>query len=320
MRVALRILVVAAIGVLAPAAAQETSEKPARPKPAPATAKEKASKRLLQDLAKIEANLKTAPHSYRGTLTFGCDDGAAALHNFELDFRGSQKGDVSWFFVDEWRVVQNGKRTAVVQVPEDNNDPEVEDAWQKPQGNSPDVPLAPALLVPHLRKAELSLPKPAEHDGRPALQIHARWRGRTATRALYATTVPSSQHEQILEALGRAAARDKKERFIVDAVMLYDPATRMWLASTMRFSYLDGRPIPDDTQPPPAPAGMPTLKSFPMVETIWYLKRCDAKEAALPQLNQRAQDILKVDAAGTPLPAEPKKPKKQETGKQNPGK
>lgn len=309
MRAALRILAVAAFGALAPATAQQVREKPA----AKPTAKQKATKRLLQDLAKIEANLESTSHSYRGTLTFGCEDTAADLHNFELDFRGSQNGKVSWFFVDEWRVVLHGKRTAVVQVPEDNNDPEVEEAWQKPQGNSPDVPLAPTLFVPHLCKAELSLPKPAEHKGHPALQIHARWRGRAATRALYATTVPSSQHEQILEALSRAAARDKKDRFIVDAVMLYDPATRMWLASTMRFSYLDGRPIPDDVQPPPAPAGMPTLASFPMVEATWHMERCAAKDAALPTLNQRAQDILHVDATGTPLPAKAAKrdPKKQ---------
>lgn len=258
----------------------------------------KAIARLRKDLAKIQAHLKDSAHAYRGSVTFECSGNAADLHGLELDFTGASNRTLQWFSLDDWRVVSRGAQSAVAQA---------DGPWSKPQGNSPDVPLSPMLFVPHLAKAELSLPTPAEHKGRPALRIRARWRGKPATRALYATTVPSTRHEQILEALSRAAARDSKGRFMVDATMLYDPAARQWLSTTMRFSYLDGRTIPDDVLPPPSPEGLPALTSFPMVETIWHLERCDPKDAKLPKLDKRARELLQVDETGKPTPASPKK-------------
>lgn len=304
MRAALRILLLAAgasAGATTAGTCQgtgsETAQKPpvtsADAKPAVAEARnprqQKAIARLRQDLTKIEANLNHAPHAYRGTVTFECRGDAADLHSLELDFTGASNRTLQWFFLDDWQVVHRGEHTAVTQG---------ETPWGKPQGDSPDVPLSPRLFLPHLAKAELSLPMPAEHNGRPALRIHARWRGKPATRALYATTVPSSKHEQILEALGRAAAKDTKKLFMVDATMLYDPAARQWLSSTLRFSYLDGRDIPADVMSPPSPAGLPALQSFPVIETIWHLERCDPKHVMLPKLDKNACELLRVDATG----------------------
>lgn len=307
------------VATLSPLTAQTGPDTPPKASAKATAAKQKATTRLLQDLVKIEANLARSRHAYRGNLTVHTSLETDGLRELDLEFRGCRNGAVHWFFVNDWRVVEHGKRSAVVRVPENNNDPKVEEAWQKPQGDSPDVPLSPSLFVPHLSKAELSMPMPAEHDGRPALRIHARWRGKPATRALYATTVPSTQHEQILEALGRAAGRPKNKLYVVDAVMLYDPAAREWLASTMRFAYLDGRPIPDDVMPPAAPEGMPTLTSFPMIEATWHMTRCDNKDVALPELNERAREILRVDAAGKPLPTKAQAGgKKAQAGKQPP--
>jgi hypothetical protein len=167
--------------------------------------------------------------------------------------------------------------------------------WSKPQGDSPEVPLSPRLLAPHLLTASLSLPEPAEHHGRPALRTYATWQGQPAKKLLFATTVPSTQHEQVFEALASAKAKGRED-LQLDATILYDPATREWLATTLRFACLDGKEISPNELPPKAPEGLPALTSYPLIEATWYLERRDFDEAQRPRFDARARQLLQLDA------------------------
>ena len=251
---------------------------------------QKAKARLREDLKKLGSSLKAAAHAFRGEAS--CRFWSAEPPDLDWDFVGASNGVVQWFALDEWRGIERGERAATARG---------EAPWGKPQGDAPEVPLSPQLLAPHLETATISLPTPSSFHGRPALRIHTRWQGKAATQAIYAATLPSSMHEQVLEAQAMAAGRGKGQLHTVDATTLYDPSTRRWLSSTLRFARTDGRPIPADRQPHPAPKGLPVLTSYPLFEFVWRLERCDLQEVPLPELNQRACDLLKIDKMGRPI-------------------
>lgn len=299
-----------ACALLAPrAACQESEGRATRERPAgkqdperPTTeadkarrkaAKKKAIARMRADLAKAAAHLQANKHAYKGSLEVASYNENNAMVPLERDFRGANDGTIDWFHMDGWTVAARGRKVAVQ---------DRQAAWTEPQGNSPDVPISPLLFVPHLLKAELSLPEPAEHEGRPALRIYARWLGKPIKKLLFDMTVPSSQHEQVLEALASAAARGRKN-LQCDATFLYDPASRQWLAATLRFAYLDGRPIPENQLPPKAPKGLPHLESNPMIEATWHIERQPFADVEVPDYDHRARQLLRLGKDGLPLPA-----------------
>tara|TARA_R110002096_G_scaffold136019_2_gene288286 strand:- start:2338 stop:3129 length:792 start_codon:yes stop_codon:yes gene_type:complete len=247
---------------------------------------------MKADLAAASKQLRATPHAYTGTLNVSSYGDATAILPLERTFSGATDGTVQWFEMHGWNVATRGEHVAV----QHGDQP-----WSKPQGYSPDVPISPMIFVPHLLTAKLTLPKPAEHLGRPALRIHATWSGKPIKKLLYQTTVPSTQHEQVLEALASAAGKGRKNMQL-DATFLYDPASREWLSATLRFACMDGRPIPDDEQPPAAPKGLPVLPSHPLLEATWHLQRSDFQQAKRPDYDARARQLLQLDANGAPLP------------------
>ena len=277
-----------------PTGQQPTGQQPTgqTKKPEPSPAEAKALARMKADLAAASKQLRATPHAYTGTLNVSSYGDATAILPLERTFSGATDGTVQWFEMHGWNVATRGEHVAV----QHGDQP-----WSKPQGYSPDVPISPMIFVPHLLTAKLTLPKPAEHLGRPALRIHATWSGKPIKKLLYQTTVPSTQHEQVLEALASAAGKGRKNMQL-DATFLYDPASREWLSATLRFACMDGRPIPDDEQPPAAPKGLPVLPSHPLLEATWHLQRSDFQQAKRPDYDARARQLLQLDANGAPLP------------------
>lgn len=264
---------------------------------------EKRAQRLLQDLKKAAAKVAKSPHAYQGRVGVYSHNEPNRMVPLEHDFRGARNGNRSWFALDRWQVAHHGKHTIVRRLPERTPGAILADqlppAWQEPQGDSPEVPLTPALLLPHFQHATLGTPKPTEYQGRPAMQVHASWTGKPAKNVVYAATVPSSQHEQTIEALAGAAGRNQ-QHFQTDAILLYDPASKAWLSSTLRFVYLDGRKISADEQAPKAPAGMPLLTIHPAIEAIWHIERCPTKDVPMPTLDQAARQRLRLPEATKP--------------------
>jgi hypothetical protein len=276
-------------------------ERPHQPKPSPAQTKVIA--RMRADMTAASKRLTKTPHAYKGTLSVASFSEANAMVPMDLDFTGATDGTLEWFFMDGWSVATRGRRVAVA----NNKQP-----WTEPQGDSPDVPISPLLFIPHLLTAALTLPKPAAHEGRPAMRIYAKWSGKPLKQLIFQMTVPSSQHEQVIEALASAAARGRNN-LQCDATFLYDPASRDWMSATLRFAYLDGRPIPNNEQPPTAPKGLPPLTSHRLIEAIWHLERSNFTTAQRPDFDARAHQLLRLNKKGEPIaaPEKPGKPKKR---------
>ncbi|MFT4512284.1 MAG: hypothetical protein ACI89X_004458 [Planctomycetota bacterium] len=293
--------------VLLATAVAAQQDRPQKPKPSPAQAK--AIARVRADLTKASKRLEKTPHAYKGSLSVLSFNENSSMVPIELDFTGATDGTLDWFFMDGWSVAARGRKVAVANG---------EQPWTEPQGDSPDVPISPLLFVPHLLTADLALPKPAEHEGRPALRVYAKWTGKPVKKLLFQMTVPSSQHEQVLESLANAAARGR-DNLHCDATFLYDPASREWMSATLRFVYLDGRPIPEDEMPPKAPTGLPALQSHAMIEATWHMERSDFKTAKRPEYDARARQLLRLDKKGAPIaaPKQPGKPKKPSKPKKN---
>jgi len=266
------------------AAAQQTpqkpaSQKPARQQPSPAEAR---IQRLHKDLERTLAQLQRA-HAFEGTVQFTSENELNQMVPLDKAFVGASDGKDHWFTLDEWRVVHRGDRTAVLR--------DKDGEWSEPLGDTPDVPLTPSLLLAHFKNAKLTPPKPTMHDHRPAMRVHATWSGKAAKDVMFTTTVPSSQHEQLLEALATAAKRGNKN-VLVQATLLYDPATRRWIEATLRFAYLDGRPFPEGEQPPEAPHGLSPLPGRVALQSIWHLRACATKKAPKPALDAEAKRLL----------------------------
>ena len=271
--------------VAPPKAAVDGSTDTATPPPDPRN--QKAMRRLRADLKKLTANLANTPHAFKGSVR---TKSAAPEEDLDIEFTGACKGKLQWLQLAEWRIVFRGQREVVSHQ---------EKPWGKPQGDSPEPPLTPHLFAANLPHAKLSLPKPTSYRDRPALRIQASWRGAAATKAAYSASTPSSMHERILEAAGRAAGRPDRDNYLVDACLIYDPATATWLAATFRLAILNGQPAPMEQQWP-APEGLPPRPSNPIVEAIWHLERCDLKELPLPELDARARALLEIDEHNQP--------------------
>jgi hypothetical protein len=84
-------------------------------------------------------------------------------------------------------------------------------------------------------------------------------------------------------------------RCVVDASVHYDPASRRWLATTLRCVCLDGRPLADDEPPPPAPAGLPALDSRPIFLVTIELERRELDAMAVPELDADARALLGLE-------------------------
>lgn len=268
---------------------QEPLDKDAKPSPAAARAKT----RLLADLLLASKQLLVTQQAYRGTLKVQTQQDIEHLPKLDYEFHGANDDTLQWFAIDGWQIASRKQSVAVSHK---------DQPWSKPQGDSPEVPLSPRLLAPHLLTATLSLPEPAEHHGRPALRTYATWQGQPAKKLLFTTTVPSTQHEQVFEALASAKAKGRED-LQLDATILYDPATREWLATTLRFACLDGKEISPQELPPKAPEGLPVLTSYPLIEATWYLERRDFDEAQRPRFDARARQLLQLDARGGAIDA-----------------
>ena len=280
---------VAAAGQQAPPAARTPVGEPSKQAQASSTASlppaaSKVMARLRADLEAVHQNLCSAPHAYAGTLTVVSPANANLVARLEREFDGADDGNLAWYAMGDWCVVSRKQHVAVRCG---------ERPWSQPQGDSPEVPLSPKLLAPHLLTATLSPPEPAEHEGRPALRVYAVWHGKPAKQLLMQTTVPSTQHEQVLEALASAVGKGR-ENLQVDATVLFDPASKRWLSTTLRFVCMDGRPIPEDEQPPTAPQGLPTLPSRPEIEGTWCIHNREFRTAKRPMLDARACQLLQI--------------------------
>ncbi|MCB9878338.1 MAG: hypothetical protein H6835_12135 [Planctomycetes bacterium] len=290
--------------LLVPVAAQERppgngevapAEVPARPaqppKPAP----------LDKTLTAVLAEIAGTPHAFDGSLAWGpLRDAQAPLDPLDCAFRGGvtvdeTHGEQRWHSLLDWTVLQRGARGAtrrVRQIREPGREDRIEDTgWQDPQGDAPEVPLTPRLLLEQLPHATIGSAAPAEVDGRPAMRVLATWHGKAAKAAVLTAAVPSSRHEQLLETLATVAARDQ-ELCSVCAEIRYDPATRRWLAATLRVLLVNDKPLPADEPPLPAPAGMPAPTGRPMAELIVTLRRRDPAELPPPVLDDRARELL----------------------------
>jgi hypothetical protein len=269
----------------------------------PSPAQTKIIARLRADLTTAHKRLTKTPHAYKGTLSVASFNENNAMLPIDLDFTGATDGTLEWFFMDGWSIAARGRKVAVANSKQ---------PWMEPQGDSPDVPISPLLFIPHLLTAKLTLPKPAEHEGRPAVRIYARWSGKPLKKLIFQMTVPSSQHEQVIEALANAAARGRNN-LQCDATFLYDPASRDWMSATLRLAYLDGRPIPNNEQPPAAPKGLPPLTSHRLIEATWHIEHSDFTTAQRPNFDARAHQLLRLNEKGEPIaaPEKPGKPKKR---------
>jgi hypothetical protein len=151
----------------------------------PATATtDPAVLRARRDLAAAADTLAAHAHAFAGRIAYA---GAPTdeLTSFEYAFTGAAGGAFDWFTLDEWCTARNGARTIVRRD---------RAAWSKPQGDSPDLPLSPRLFVPHLPHAALARPEPSEFRGRPALRVHATWRGEAAKLLVRELALPSTRH------------------------------------------------------------------------------------------------------------------------------
>ncbi|MFN3240862.1 MAG: hypothetical protein ACE37K_05040 [Planctomycetota bacterium] len=263
---------------LCAAAQQQPESRPAHPTP-----KQLRIQRLHDDLTETVAQLQKA-HAFRGTVVFTSQNDLNQVAPLDKAFVGARDGTDRWFALDDWRVVQRRDRTAVRRGQQGG--------WREPLGDTPDVPLTPALLLPHFRTAELSPPGPTMHNDRPAMRVHATWAGKAAKKVLYATTVPSSQHEQLIEALASAASRGN-DKVHVSATLLYDPATRRWIEASLRFAYLDGRPFAEHEERPEPPHGLRPLPGRVTLQAIWHLQTCKPEQAPKPELDDEAQRVLR---------------------------
>jgi len=244
---------------------------------------DRVQQRLRDDLQKLAEALQKQPHGYRGTMRLTCAGGAVNRLDVSFDGAGDERCD--WFRLDDWRVLQHGERSVVSQDDE---------AFHRPQGYSPELPLSPRLLDAHLLTAALAPPQPADFDGRPALRVHAKWTGAAAADVVRATVVPSGDHEQLMGAFASMAKRGR-EHVVVDGTLLYDPATARWLSTTLRFALGDGVVIEDEADRPAAPEGLPKLTSQPRLEVIWTLQRRPVDALPRFELDAAARRELGLD-------------------------
>ena len=249
---------------------------------APASRRARQVLRLQADLRQSLAALRR-PHAFCGEVQLRSHNNLNQLVPLQVKFSGACDREHEWFQLDDWRVLQRAERLAVRRGDAGE--------WREPRGDTPDVPLTPRLLLPHLLTAELAPPEPTTYDDRPAMRARATWRGTAVKKLMFDAAVPSSLHEGMVEALANAAARGN-ERVYAQATTLFDPATRAWISSTLRFVYLDGRPFLEGEAAPPLPRGLPPLPGRVLMEGIWHLEACPPEDYPKPALSAEARRLL----------------------------
>ena len=235
---------------------------------------------LRSDLRVVAETLAKTDHGFRGYVDVPSEERKRGTNKRQA-FRGGQRGALRWFTIEDWRVVELGTRSIASRA---------EGEWTDANVHAPDLPLSPALFVPLLSEAELDKPTPSQHRNRPALRVHARWRGEAAKRVLLQTAA-DPMGSRIIEGCATAIAKNDP-RWSLDATVLYDPATKTFSAATLRLALLGKERVKEDDERPAAPEGLPVFDTTPTLEIWWHIECPPGDAPSPPELDDEARQML----------------------------
>jgi hypothetical protein len=261
--------------------------------PAEPEAARRAERRAAEDALEACRRLDQQPLAFTGTCRFGAtrlDEDDAVT-----PFRGAWQHGLALLHLREHTVLTCGDRQL---VSKDGGD------WTLPQGDAPDLPLSPRALARHLPHATLDGAEPVFLDGRPALRVHAVWTQDAAAALLQETNHPSPPAQRILERMPDILEQQPPERACVDATICFDPATRTLRSATLRVALLTGEERPEHDEPPVAAAGLPALRSPPVLEYTCTLTLVPLDEVPFPRLDDALCERL-AWSPPAPAPAAP---------------
>lgn len=252
------------------------------------TPAERARVRAITDLRLATDHLATSTHDFRGEVRIYGPDSADPV--LTTAFLGHDEDGLLLHRIANFTVVtaESGRQL-------EHGD----GRWHKPDGEAPDCPLAPLPLLRAFVDAEVVRCEPTAHDDRPAQRVVAQWRGAARRGLLTSLAAPNAALQGKLERLASASDAAGDE-LLTDATLLYDPATRRFVAATVRVAVFDPTAQgPGD--PPRAPAGLQPLDVRPLLAFEFDVAMTPPPKDPWPQLEPAARRELQ---AATKAPAE----------------
>ncbi|MBL8751569.1 MAG: hypothetical protein JNK78_20620 [Planctomycetes bacterium] len=257
------------------------AQEPTTPRPVPP--RSPALQRAVDDATVALGKLTTAPHAFAGT----CDSALPDIVLPKVVFTAARDGELSYFTVADHRVLQHGDQVMVSKA----NGP-----WSRPEGDAPECPWEPAMLARRLATAVVQEHAVTEFEGRPAIRIHLAWTNDAARRVIDDASHPTTRFAAILENIGRHA-NDAGEHLVVDACVVFDPATKVLYGCALRVEVMEPKASPSDeeeAEKAPHPLGLPALPRRPAAYYVMTVAMRPVGEVPLPPLDESLRSALGV--------------------------
>lgn len=260
------------------------AQEPTKQEPVPP--RSPALQRAIDDATAAIGKLTTGPHAFRGT----CD---AALPNIalpSLSYTAARDGALLYFAVDDHRVLQREERIMVSKA----NGP-----WSRAEGDTPDCPWEPAILARRFATAVVKEHAVTEFEGRPAIRLHLVWTNDVAREVIDDTSHPTTRFAAVLENIG-LHANEAGADLVVDASVVFDPATKTLYGCALRVEVMQPKPAPsdeEDAEKAPHPFGLPPLPRRPAAYHVLTVAMRPAGEVPLPPMDAALRTALGVTAA-----------------------
>ena len=244
---------------------------------------DKALQLARDDLQKVAASL-AGPHTFLGEATFAIAR-SRSLDPVTLPFRGAYDGRTDQFWCQEFHVLTDRK----VELHKKGDGP-----FTEPQGDAPDCPLSPRDLSALLPQATVDAAEATSHADRPAMQAHVTWPHQVAAYVVESTAFPGARQQALIDAVENAMRRGHSQ-FVVDANIVYDPATRVMLAATVRLASLDPKTAAEEGAAK-HPRGLPKLANAAHFTFEFHVDVQAPAMVQLPELTDAQRKALGLPA------------------------